>query len=352
MRGNRSLIVLATIAVIFLLYWGEAFFVPLLVALMLSYALAPVVRALTFVVRYRVIAAALVVSAIVASGGIALWAWSDDIQGLVEKVPVAAKTISRSLQKMAQRPGSPITEVKKAAAEVESIARTEKTPPPPPQSAPTMPVWQVVWKGWLSVLTAGSQIMAVLFLVVFMLASGDLFKRKLLTLAGPRLSERKDALRVIEEIDRQIRRYLGVLLISNILVGLGTWAAFAALGVEYAGLWGVAAAVLHTAPYFGPAIIAALSLVAAFLQFGEWKISFLVAGAHVGIATVVGMLFATWLASRTTRLNATAAFVGLLFFGWLWGLWGVLLAIPLLAIIKAICDYNEDWKPLAELLGD
>jgi len=146
--------------------------------------------------------------------------------------------------------------------------------------------------------------------------------------------------------------YLGVLLVSNILVGLGTWAAFAALGVEYAGLWGVAAAILHTAPYFGPAIIAALSLVAAFLQFGEWKISFLVAGAHVGIATVVGMLFATWLASRTTRLNATAAFVGLLFFGWLWGLWGVLLAIPLLAIIKAICDYNEDWKTLAELLGD
>ena len=77
MRGNRSLIVLATIAVIFLLYWGEAFFVPLLVALMLSYALAPVVRALTFVVRYRVIAAALVVSTIVASGGIAMWAWSD-----------------------------------------------------------------------------------------------------------------------------------------------------------------------------------------------------------------------------------------------------------------------------------
>jgi len=350
MRGNRSLIVLATIACIFLLYWGEPFFVPLLVALMLSYALAPLVRALTLVVRFRVLAAALVVCSIVGAGGIAAWAWSDDIEGLVEKVPVAVKTISRSLQKMAQRPGSPITEVKKAAAEVESITRTEKSPAPA-QAAPAMPVWQVVWRGWVSVLTAGSQVMAVLFLVFFMLASGDLFKRKLMTLAGPRLSERKDALRVIEEIDRQIRRYLGVLLVSNIIVGLGTWAAFAALGVEYAGLWGVAAAVLHTAPYFGPAIIAVLSLVAAFLQFGEWKISFLVAGSHVGIATVVGMLFATWLASRTTRLNATAAFVGLLFFGWIWGLWGVLLAIPLLAIIKAICDYNDDWKPLAELLG-
>jgi predicted PurR-regulated permease PerM len=351
MRENRSLIVLATIAVILLLYWGEPFFVPFLIALLMSYALAPIVQALTFIVRLRAIAAGLVVSGIVGLAGLAAWAWSDDVEGLVQKAPAAARTISKSLQKMAQRSGNPVAEVKKAAAEVENITRPAKAAPPPPPPTPTLSVWEVMWKGWVSILKAGTQVMAVLFLVFFMLASGDLFKRKLMTLAGPRLSERKDALRVIEEIDRQIRRYLGVLLISNILVGVGTWAAYAALGVEYAALWGVAAAILHTAPYFGPAIIAALSLVAAFLQFNEWSMAFMVAGAHVAIATVIGMLFATWLASRTTRLNATAAFVGLLFFGWIWGLWGVLLGIPLLAIIKAICDYNDDWKTVAELLG-
>jgi predicted PurR-regulated permease PerM len=114
----------------------------------------------------------------------------------------------------------------------------------------------------------------------------------------------------------------------------------------------VAAAILHTAPYFGPAIVAGLSLIAAFLQFNEWPIAFMVAGSHVVIATIVGAVFATWLASRTTRLNTTASFVGLLFFGWIWGLWGVLLAIPVLAIIKTICDNNEDWKVVSELLGD
>ena len=352
MAGNRSLVVIATIAVILLLNYGEAFFVPFLVALLVSYALAPLVYALTFVVRFRALAAALVVTSIVALAGIGVWAWSDDIQNMVEKVPVAAKTISKSLQKMSQRPGNPVAEVQKAAKEVDALTRDKPAAaatPPAPQ--PSISVWQVVWKGWTSVLTAGTQAMAVLFLVFFMLASGDLFKRKLITLAGDRLSERKDALRVIEEIDRQIRRYLGVLLISNILVGLGTWAAFAAFGVEYAGLWGLAAAILHTAPYFGPAIIAAMSLVAAFLQFGEWPISLMVAASHVGIATLVGSVFATWLASRTTSLNTTATFVGLLFFGWIWGLWGVLLAIPILAIIKAICDYKEDWKAVAELLG-
>ncbi len=358
MHGSRSLVVLATVAVIFLLYWGEPFFVPLLVALLLSYALAPVVGALTRIVRYRAIAAALVVLSIVALGGVAAWAWSDDVEALWQKIPVAAKTISKSLQKMAQRSDSAVAQVKKAAAEVESIARTgpaaaaAPAPAPAPAAAqPSTPMWQVLWMGWKSIVAGATQVMVVLFLVFFMLASGDLFKRKLIALAGDRLSQRKDALRVIEEIDLQVRRYLGVLLVSNILVGLGTWAAFALLGVEYAGLWGIAAGIMHTAPYFGPALIAFLSLVGAFLQFGQWPVAFIAAGATIAVSTVVGMLFATWLASRTTRMNTTAAFVGLLFFGWIWDLWGVLLAIPILAIVKTICDYNDDWKPVSELLG-
>jgi predicted PurR-regulated permease PerM len=62
-------------------------------------------------------------------------------------------------------------------------------------------------------------------------------------------------------------------------------------------------------------------------------------------------VFATWLASRQTRMNTTATFIGLLFFAWLWGFWGLLLGIPLLALVKTVCDHNEDWKPIAELLG-
>ena len=356
MNGNRALVVLATIAVVFLLDMGEAFFVPLLIALFVSYALAPLVTAITRIVRYRVIAAALVVLSIIALAGFGAWAWSDDIEAASQKLPGAAKAIAKSLQSMAQKPGNPMAQVSKAAAEVESAARkatTGSTAPAaqPAPAAPTTPMFELIWKGWKNVMVAGSQVMVVVFLVFFMLASGDLFKRKLIAIAGDRLSQRKDALRIIDEIDVQIRRYLGVLLVANILVGLGTWVAFAILDVEYAGLWGLAAAILHTAPYFGPAIIAASSLLAAFLQFGEWGMAFMVSGASILVATLVGMVFATWLASRSTDMNATASFVGLLFFGWIWGLWGVLLAIPILAIIKTICDYNDDWKSVAQLLG-
>ena len=352
MSGNRALGVLAAVAVVLLLYWGAPFFVPLLISLLLAYALAPLVGALTRVVRYRALAAGLVVSSIVALGALAAWAWSDDVEAMWQRIPVAAKTISKSLQKMAQRPGNPVAEVSKAAAEVQAIGKSPAAAAAPaPAQAATPATWQVLWIGWKNIVTVATQLTAVLFLVFFMLASGDLFKRKLLQLAGNRLSQRNDALRIIDEIDLQVRRYLAVLLISNLLVGLGVWGAFTLLDVEYPEMWGVAAGVLHTAPYFGPAIVALASFLGAFLQFGEWPMAFVVAGSTVVIATLVGMVFATWLASRTTSMNTTASFVGLLFFGWIWDFWGVLLAIPILAIIKTICDYNDDWKPVAELLG-
>jgi len=190
----------------------------------------------------------------------------------------------------------------------------------------------------------------VVFLVFFMLASGDLFKRKLVRMFGDTLSQKKITVQMIDEIDGQIRRYLGVVVIANVLVGVGTWITFRILGVNYPELWGLAAGVIHTAPYFGPAVIAVGSLVAGFLQFGTWGHAFLVSGMSILVATLVGSVFATWLSARQTQMNTTATFVGLLFFGWIWGLWGVLLAIPLLAIVKAICERHEAWQPVAELL--
>jgi predicted PurR-regulated permease PerM len=207
-----------------------------------------------------------------------------------------------------------------------------------------------MWRGWKTVMAAGGQVMVVFFLVFFMLASGDLFKRKLLAIAAER-NKTRFTMQVLEEIDVQIRRYLVVLLIADVMVGLGTWLAFSMLGMKYAGLWGLVAGVLHTAPYFGPAIIAGGSLVAAFMQFGEWPKALLASGASILVATLVGQIFATWLASRQTRMNTTATFIGLLFFAWIWGFWGILLGIPLLAIVKTICERNEDWKPFAELLS-
>lgn len=355
-NGGRTAVgIIAAIATIYLLHWGAPFFVPLLVALLIAYALAPMVDALTRLVRYRVIAATLVVGTLLALLGTAAWAWSDDARNLWERVPDAAKSISGSLKKMAQKsPPSPVAEVKKAAAEIESIAQTGKSAPPAPPpvaAASTVSFWGLVWAGGKGVAIVMSQVLAVIFLVFFMLASGDLFKRKIVKLAGKTLSEKKITVEMIDEIDLQIRRYLMVVLVSNILVGVGTWFTFRLMGVNYAELWGLSSAILHTAPYFGPALIAAAAFIAGFLQFQDWSQAAMVSGVSILVATLVGSVFATWLASRQTQMNTTATFIGLLFFGWIWGLWGVLLAIPVLAIVKTVADTKEEWKPLSELLS-
>ena len=344
-------------ALVFLLHWGAEFFVPLFVAVIISYALSPLVEQLTRVVRYRVVAAAIVVLSIVGLLALAAWSWSDDAEAIWLKVPAAAKSVSRTVQDIVRKPAGPITEVKKAAADIESAAKTGKPAqanPPPQRNAPAasqISIWQLLWTGWKGAVLVATELTVVLFLVFFMLASGSLFKKKLVLLSGERLAQRKFTVQVIDEIDHQIRRYLWVMLIANTLVGLGTWGVFRFAGLEYAGLWGLVAAILHTIPYFGPALIAIGSFVVALVQFGDWRAALAVAGSSVLVAAVVGQLFATWLASRETRMNTTAAFIGLLFFGWIWGFWGLLLGIPILAIVKTICDHNEDWKPIAELLG-
>jgi predicted PurR-regulated permease PerM len=351
--ARRALVVLAVIAVVFLLHWGAPFFIPLFIALLIAYALSPVADLVTRFVRWRILSATLVVASVLALLGVGVWAWSDDVSALWQKLPEVTRSVSASLKKMAQGP-SAVAEVKKAAAEIEAIAQTGKAPgrsPPPTPSPSPVSFWELIWEAGKSAAVAATQSMAVVFLVFFMLASGDMFKRKIVRIVGETLSQKKITVQAIDEIDLQIKRYLGVVVVSNVLVGLGTWLVFRLIGVEYAGLWGVVAAILHTAPYFGPAIIAIASLFAAFLQFGDWSHALLAAGATLAVATLVGSVFATWLSARQTRMNTTATFIGLLFFGWIWGLWGILLGIPLLAIVKTVCERTEGWQGVAELLS-
>jgi predicted PurR-regulated permease PerM len=352
--GDRALAVLAVIATIFLLHWGAPFFIPLIIAIIIAFALSPLVDALTRVLRWRVLSATVVVAAVLAALAAAAWSWRDDVERLWEQMPVVARAVADSVKKAARQPAGSMAEVTKAAAEIEAVAQTGKANPPPAKTAPApsgKSFWAMVWEGGQTVITAAAQTLAVIFLVFFMLAAGDLFKRKIVKIAGTTLSEKKITVEVIDEIDRQIRRYLGVMLIANVLVGVGTWAVFKAMGLNYPELWGMAAAILHTAPYFGPAFIAIGTLFAGFLQFGSWSHAIGISAATIVVATLVGSVFQTWLASRESEMNTTATFVGLLFFGWIWGFWGVLLGIPLLAIVKTICDHNDDWKGVGELLS-
>jgi predicted PurR-regulated permease PerM len=343
------------LALIVALYLARGFFVPLLIGILASYTLHPLVNWLEARRLPRSIGAALVLAMVVGSLSWLGFSISDDAIALIEKLPEAARTLRRDLS--SARSGAPtaLQNMQEAANELQGAAADAGNKPKARTvAAPTpAPTWLRDYTLAQTALLASvaAQTPIVLLLTYFLLASGEHFRRKLLRLVGPSLSRKKDAVRILEEIDVQVQRYLLAMLASNALLGVATWLAFLSLGLDQAGVWGVAAGVLHFVPYLGPALIALGSGVAAFLQSGSPLYALTVAGVSLLAAGLIGFAFMTWLQSRFARVNAAVLFIALLFFGWLWGLWGLLLGAPLVAIAKAVFDRVESLKPAGELLG-
>ena len=350
--------IVTVIAIVAALYLARAFFVPLLIGILASYALAPVVERLKAWRIPRAVGAAIVLGALVAGVSWAAVSVGDDVASLIGQLPEAAHKIRR--QANVAREGGPTTlqKIQETATELQGAASDATAGAKPAKRA--LPASAAETEPWLrDYMLAQSALLAavaaqtpiVLLLAYFLLASGEHFRRKLVQFVGPSLARKKDAVRILEEIDTQIQRYLLATVGANVLVGLGTWLAFAALGMEQAGAWGLAAGILHFIPYLGPVVFAVASGVAAFMQLGTAFGAFAVAGASLAIAVAVGSLIMTWLQSRVARVNAAVLFIALLFFGWLWGIWGLLLGAPLIAIAKVVCDRVEGLRPAGELLG-
>ncbi len=346
----------AVVALVAALYLARGFFIPLLIGILASYTLHPVVDWLKACHVPRAIAAALVLG--VLAGGVSWIAFSvsDDVTAMIERLPDAARKLRKNLSAARSSAPTALQNMQEAATELQGAAADAGAKPGARvviARANEPSAWlrdYAVAQSALLFAVAG-QTPIVLLLTYFLLASGDHFRRKLMGFVGPSLSRKKDALRILEEIDNQVQRYLLAILVSNSLIGVATWLVFKALGMEHAGVWGVAAGILHFVPYLGPLLVAIASGVAGFLQFGTLLPALTVAGVSFLIAAAFGMIFMTWLQGRFARVNAAVLFIALLFFGWLWGIAGLLLGGPLLAIVKVICDRVESLKPTGLLLG-
>ncbi len=355
LRINVAISLLAVIAIVAALYLARAFVVPLLIGILASYALSPVVEWMKRLHVPRSLAAALVLVTLV--GGISwiVYSLSDDAAAMIEKLPDAARKLRQNLS--AERTGpTALQNMQEAATQIEGAASDAGAKPGRHVIAvkPSEPVtWLRDYALAQSALlfTVVSQAPIVVLLTYFLLASGGHFRRKLVQLVGPSLVRKKDAALILDEIDVQIQRYLLTMIMSNALVGVGIWLAFRALGMQQAAVWGVAASVLHFIPYLGPALVAFAGGTAAFMQFGSILQALAAAGVSFLVAGAVGFVFMPWLQSRFAGVNSAVLFISLLFFGWLWGVWGLLLGAPLVAIAKVICDRVDTLKPVGELLG-
>jgi predicted PurR-regulated permease PerM len=295
---------------------------------------------------------------ILGGAGASIYSFSDDASQLVDTLPEGARKLRDVIRERSGKAETPLGSVQLGGSQLEqagvvggAACRGGRGVVRVVFEKARFNIRDHLWSGTMGLVSLVGQVVVVTFLTYFLLLSGDTFRRKVVKIAGPSLSSKKITVEALDEITQQIQRYLLVQLVSSIAVGLVTGLAFWALGLNHVAVWAIAAAVLNLVPYIGSAVIAGAAAMAGFVQFGTVNMALAVAGASLVIHTISGNLIVPWLTSKASSMNAVAVFVCVLAWGWLWGLWGLLLGIPIMMVVKAICDRVDDLKPVGELLG-
>jgi predicted PurR-regulated permease PerM len=355
--GRAALVVLAICAVIVMLRYGAPVLLPTIIAVLLFYMLDPVVKALEGVRVPRGLAAPLVVIGLVAAlgvGGSLLW---PQLESVVAKIPEgAAQVRAQFLQARRSPVDTPLERVREAANAVDSAAAAAGGPTTTTPGVTKVEIQQpfrvstFLWTGGVGLMVIAGQGVAVLFLTIFLLYEGDAFKRKLVARMDG-LGSKRVTVKILNDIAAQIGRFIWVQCATSALVALITTLALWSLGLESPIVWGVIAGVMNIVPYFGPLVVTGLLAIVALLQFGNLVDAATVAGVSLLITTFEGMFLTPHLLSRAAALNHVSVFLSITFFSWAWGVPGMLLAVPVLMVIKAIADHVDGLQELGSFLG-
>jgi predicted PurR-regulated permease PerM len=350
----------ATIAVplmlIAALWWAQTVVIPVVISLLISYALEPTIARLEFLRVPRAVGVPLVLLLLLFATGAGIYGLRGEAEAFAYRLPEGAHTIAQAVRTKTAGAAGPWARMQQAAKELENAAGTRQTRSSDGVQAvrieePTFKWSEWLWQGSHGVFAFTTQLIVVICLTYYLMISGDAFKRKLVRLVGPSLSDRKLTLEILSEIDRQIGRFIWVRAAISAIVVAAVWLTFRALKLEDAAVSAVLAGLLFTIPLVGPAVVILGAGAAAVLQTGSIGTALAASGICAGIAAVEGNLVSPWLLGKVGRMNAVAVFVSLLFWGWLWGAWGLVLAVPITAAIKAVCERVEDWNGFAELLS-
>lgn len=315
--------VLTALAALLFLRTAYELLIPVVIAVLLSYALEPLVLRLERVGIKRVLGAGMVVAIVVGAALWGLYAVRGQLREAMSDLPRAAQRIGRWLGSRES-----VTQVQEAARSPELIER-----------------------GARLVLSGAGHATVIVFLLYFLLISGQHFKQRFLELAGRHLQSRRITADVLSEINEQIQRFLLVTVFTSAVVGAGTWAALAMMNVRQAIVWGLLAGVFNSIPYFGPVIVSGGLLVVGLLQFGDPMAALKISAASLAITSLEGWLLTPLLLGKAERMHVVVVFLGVLLWTWLWGAWGTVLAVPMMVVVKSISDHVEPLKPVSRLLA-
>lgn len=355
-----SLTLVGVAAAILLARYMHEVLIPFVLAGLVFYALDPFVDRLERWRMPRAMGAALVILVVVGAAGATVYNLQDDAMTIIEDLPAAAQKIRAQWAATRGREPGALEKVAEAAREIDATAAAAATPAAPVPGGvtrvqieePTFRATDYLWWTSVGALVVAGQAALVLFLAYFLLVYDDLFKRKLVENIGPRLTHKKLTVQILNDIATQIERFILVQILTCALVGLVTGVGLWWMGLPHAFVWGVVAGVLNIVPYFGPLIVAAALGVVAYLHFLTISPALGVVGFTLLVTTIEGYWVTPALMGRVAEVNRIALFAGILFWSWLWGVPGMLLAIPMMVIVKTICDRVEDLQPIGRMLGE
>jgi predicted PurR-regulated permease PerM len=322
---------------------GSDFFVPIILAFLLSYLFAPVVRSLRSLYVPLSAGAALVLLGLVGALMFGIYQLAAPASDWMAKLPKAAAQVEIKLSNLKQT----MRDFSKASREVERITKFDSGGTAQQVEVKKSSVEEILL-GQTQGFLVGSGLMLVL--LFFLLASGDMFLRKLVTVL-PRFEDKKLAVEISRQIEQDISRYLSTITLINVAFGTAVGVGMYLIGLPNALLWGVMAGLLRFIPFLGALVgIGVVTLVAA-ATMDQLTSILLVPSTYLGLNLLEEYLIFPWIMGRRLLLNPVIIFIWLIFWGWLWGIPGALMAVPLLAIFKIICDHIEPLSPIGEFLG-
>lgn len=339
---SPTLFGLLFLAVFYTLYLGRAFFLPVVLAVMLSFLLSPVVRGLRKAWIPEALGAGLVVLTLLGLLGTGIVQLAGPAYEWAQSAPQSLRKVERRLRDLKKS----VLTVNKATEQVEAIAKGmgKDTPSIAVRSES---LGQRVLSQTTSTLANGAILSILLF---FLLASGDRFSRKVVQLV-PRKENRRRAVEILRRIQTEISAYLLTITLINLVVGLAVWGVTYLAGLPNPLLWGVLAMIANYIPYLGVfSMIAVLSMV-GLLTYEDLPHAFAAAGGYLALHALESYLVTPMVLGRRLTLNPVVLFLALTFWTWLWGIPGAVLAVPIMVVVKILCDHSERLAPIGEFLG-
>lgn len=341
-RPTPYLIGLFTLAVLYTLRLAGDFFVPIVIAMLLNFLFSPLVRRMNRKGVPNVVAAALISVLAFGGLGVSIFLLASPASAWIARGPQSLETVEVRLRRIAE----PFAKLQRTTARVQqAVSAAEASQTPEVKVAEPSLMSRVTDRA----ADLGAAVLTVVFLTFFLLASGDLFMTRVIE-SIPQFSDKKKAVRIARDVEDGISRYLVTVTVINACLGLATWGVLFLLGMPNAGLWGAVAGVLNFVPYVGAMVTAVIIAIAAIASFASTSQALMMPAAFLLMNTLEANLITPMIVGRQFPLNNVAIFVGLLFWWYLWGIPGALLAVPLLVALNVCCEHIEMLRPYGAFL--